>query len=368
MTRLFARLVAAALVAVCASAAVADTVVYIGQCGTVSSTVPVVPHAGTGCPSTGSWEAGNLAVGTDGVLCYSTVGGSPGTWVEVGGGGGASALDDLSDVVISSAASGEVLRFNGTSWVDAQLAYSDLSGTPSIPADGSDVGLADSPSTDGPYYLSRSSGTNAWQGLSALATLGELDQGACTGVSAGYVLTCQGDDSPAWEAGGGGGPTVVSLASPSAPMEIPEADTFVTDGTVTIPAAALTLGRVFNVAARFTSSEGSGTPDEYGMGIAIGSIGDGVESRCGHYVNSLFLYNTYAAAARITVLTTGASGKLLLEGPNIANFTTASATTMGVVDHDTSGNLVVGVYGTCILGGGTTCPSLSADAVVVTYD
>ena len=40
------------------------------------------------------------------------------------------ALDDLTDVTITGAATGEVLRYNGAEWVDAQLAYSDLSGAP----------------------------------------------------------------------------------------------------------------------------------------------------------------------------------------------------------------------------------------------
>jgi hypothetical protein len=42
------------------------------------------------------------------------------------GGGGATALDDLSDVIISGAASGEYLRYNGTNWVDATIQASDL--------------------------------------------------------------------------------------------------------------------------------------------------------------------------------------------------------------------------------------------------
>lgn len=41
-------------------------------------------------------------------------------------------LDGLTDVAITSAATGEVLRYNGTAWVDAQLAYTDLSGTPTL--------------------------------------------------------------------------------------------------------------------------------------------------------------------------------------------------------------------------------------------
>ncbi|MDB4526306.1 hypothetical protein N9180_01820, partial [Akkermansiaceae bacterium] len=42
------------------------------------------------------------------------------------------ALDDLTDVTITSASTGEVLRYDGSEWVDAQLAYSDLSGTPTL--------------------------------------------------------------------------------------------------------------------------------------------------------------------------------------------------------------------------------------------
>lgn len=45
---------------------------------------------------------------------------------------GATALDDLTDVTITGASTGEVLRYNGASWVDATLAYSDLSGTPTL--------------------------------------------------------------------------------------------------------------------------------------------------------------------------------------------------------------------------------------------
>jgi hypothetical protein len=40
--------------------------------------------------------------------------------------GGASALDDLSDVVITAAASGEFIRHNGTNWVDGVIAAGDL--------------------------------------------------------------------------------------------------------------------------------------------------------------------------------------------------------------------------------------------------
>ena len=41
-------------------------------------------------------------------------------------------VGDLGDVTITAAATGEVLRYNGSAWVDATLAYTDLSGTPSL--------------------------------------------------------------------------------------------------------------------------------------------------------------------------------------------------------------------------------------------
>ena len=47
------------------------------------------------------------------------------TWATISG-GGASAIDDLSDVTITAAASGDFLRHNGTAWVDATISASDI--------------------------------------------------------------------------------------------------------------------------------------------------------------------------------------------------------------------------------------------------
>ncbi len=57
--------------------------------------------------------------------------------------GGGDALDGLTDVTITAAATGEVLRYNGSAWINAQLAYSDLSGTPTIPASIDDLSDVD---------------------------------------------------------------------------------------------------------------------------------------------------------------------------------------------------------------------------------
>jgi len=53
--------------------------------------------------------------------------------------GGASDLDGLSDVTITNAAGQQVLRHNGTNFVNAQLAYSDLTGTPTVPSSSDDL-------------------------------------------------------------------------------------------------------------------------------------------------------------------------------------------------------------------------------------
>ena len=54
--------------------------------------------------------------------------------------GGASELNDLSDVIITAATSGEVLRHNGSEFVDAQLDYTDLANPPTIPTTPAEVG------------------------------------------------------------------------------------------------------------------------------------------------------------------------------------------------------------------------------------
>lgn len=55
-----------------------------------------------------------------------------GALVAMGADLAASSIGDLSDVTLTSAAVGEVLRYNGSQWVDAQLDYSDLSGAPAL--------------------------------------------------------------------------------------------------------------------------------------------------------------------------------------------------------------------------------------------
>lgn len=71
-------------------------------------------------PTTGKIILGALdfptGTGTSGQV-LTTNGSSAMTW-STPSGGGSSTLDDLTDVVITAAASGDILRYNGTNWVD----------------------------------------------------------------------------------------------------------------------------------------------------------------------------------------------------------------------------------------------------------
>lgn len=60
---------------------------------------------------TGGTAGQYLQTNGSGVLTWATVSG--------GGGGGASVLDDLTDVTISSPTSGQVLKYNGSAWVNS---------------------------------------------------------------------------------------------------------------------------------------------------------------------------------------------------------------------------------------------------------
>lgn len=74
-------------------------------------------------PSTSDLELGELAVNTyDGKLFLKKDDGSASV-VEIGagGGGGATTLDGLTDVTITSASTGEFLKYNGSDWVNSSL-------------------------------------------------------------------------------------------------------------------------------------------------------------------------------------------------------------------------------------------------------
>jgi hypothetical protein len=88
-------------------------------------------------PQTGDLELGELAINThDGKLFTKKDNGSA-SIVEIGGAGGNVALNDLTDVTITSASSGQVLKFDGSIWANAadstfSGSYTDLTNKPSL--------------------------------------------------------------------------------------------------------------------------------------------------------------------------------------------------------------------------------------------
>lgn len=68
--------------------------------------------------------------GSGQVLTYD---GSSSKWINTDASTiGATQLDQLSDVVLTSPTSSEVLQYNGTDWVNSPIAYSEVTGTPSL--------------------------------------------------------------------------------------------------------------------------------------------------------------------------------------------------------------------------------------------
>jgi len=68
------------------------------------------------------------SAGTNQVLAWN---GSDYAWVTPSSGSSnVQDLDDLSDVVLGTLASGEVLKYNGTNWVDGSVSFSELGNTP----------------------------------------------------------------------------------------------------------------------------------------------------------------------------------------------------------------------------------------------
>ena len=107
------------------------------------------------------------------------------------------ALDDLTDVTITAAATGEVLRYNGSAWVDAQLAYSDLSGTPTLATVATTGAYSDLSGT--PTNVSTFTNDAGYISDITAENLGDLADVDLTGLADGEIIIYNAT-SGKWEA------------------------------------------------------------------------------------------------------------------------------------------------------------------------
>lgn len=101
-------------------------------------------------PTTSDLQLGELGLNTHSGRLYTKRDNGTESIVEIGAAGGNAALDDLTDVTITSASSGQVLKFDGSIWANStdstfSGSYTDLTNKPSL-FDGSYSSLTGAPS------------------------------------------------------------------------------------------------------------------------------------------------------------------------------------------------------------------------------
>lgn len=214
---------------------------------TPANRVPVRIARGSKASLDTAITAGDLK---EGEICYATdengiyvVEG--GVLTQAGADLAASSIGDLSDVTLTSAAVGEVLRYDGSAWVDAQLDYTDLANAPADPTLDSvsttgattdnDLSVGDlftvqgdGAAQDGRLKLNCSANTHGVTIQSpphSDAATYSLILPSSAGT-AGQVLTSQGGAQLTWENAGGGGTstlgdlTDVDLSTPATDGQI----------------------------------------------------------------------------------------------------------------------------------------------------
>lgn len=123
---------------------------------------------------------GEIVYAKDEDKLYAVEGGA---LVGLGADLGASSVGDLTDVTITAAAAGEVLRYDGSAWVDAELGINDLA----------DVDTATAPPTDG-QVLKWNNTNSEWEpgNASAVATVSDLTDTTITTPTNGQALVYSG--------------------------------------------------------------------------------------------------------------------------------------------------------------------------------
>jgi hypothetical protein len=186
------------------------------------------------------------------------------------------ALDDIGDVDTTGAAATNVLKYDGANWVDGSVAYSEVTGTPTlatVATTGAYSDLSGLPTLGTAAALDVGTSANNVVQLNGSAQLPAVDGSQLTGISASVAaLNDIGDVSAAapnngdviaynstsgdWEAtaqsGGGGSAPSVTVSSPStdqtlsAPSGIEEAYIYTPSANITVNlVAAATCGSGF---------------------------------------------------------------------------------------------------------------------------
>ena len=136
-------------------------------------------------------------------------------------------IDDLSDVTITAAANGEVLKYNGSAWVDAQLAYSELSGTPTnVSTFTNDAG-----------YLTNINSES----------INDLSDVVLTTPSSGQVLSYNGANWVNAAASGGGGYTYSAITADPSNAQANYHYSCIGTFTITLPTSGVTAGEEIRI-------------------------------------------------------------------------------------------------------------------------
>lgn len=263
---------------------------------------------GTTAPSSTPTAAGDIFVNTTGDVVYVATGTTNSAdWLQVSGSGN---LTNLGDVTITSAATGDFLRYDGAQWVDALISTSDV------------PNLATSKITSGTFADARISEASIIQHQAALTILtsqlsGDVALG--TGTSGNYVATVAGTTNEIEVTGSGSETAAVTIGLPN---DVTVTGTL-TAGDVHAP-ATVQASRTGNLqladANKIVIASGNivVTDDTFAQGDVI-VIASSALTTISDDAN-LTLYSNGSAVTSVTLTANGSCG-ILFTGTNTAIIT-----------------------------------------------